>query len=80
MSPVEIHGMALSAPCRLVFMACEALGIEYNIVTVDLFNEGTKTPEYLKVCNFYLTEILCDNNITIIGGPLLSQSLFSYFF
>ena len=59
MSPIEVHGMALSAPCRLVYMTCEALGIEYNIVPVDLFNDGTKTPEYLKVCMFCFTVSFC---------------------
>jgi len=48
MSAVEIHGMALSAPCRICYLACEAIGIEYKMVDCDLMNGGNKTPEYLK--------------------------------
>ena len=53
MSAVEIHGMALSAPCRICYLACEAIGIEYKMVDCDLMNGGNKTPEYLKVINIY---------------------------
>ena len=53
MSAVEIHGMALSAPCRICYLACEAIGIEYKMVDCDLMNGGNKTPEYLKVSNIY---------------------------
>ena len=51
MSPVKVHGMSLSAPCRLVYLTCEAVGIEYEKINVDLMNGGTRTPEYLKVCH-----------------------------
>ena len=50
MSPVKVHGMNLSAPCRLVYLTCEAVGVEYEKINVDLFTGGTRTPEYLKVC------------------------------
>ena len=53
MSPVKVHGMNLSAPCRLVYLTCEAVGIEYEKVDVDLMNGGTRTPEYLKVCHYF---------------------------
>ncbi len=46
---IEVHGMALSAPCRIVYMTCEVLGVEYNMVECDLMNGGNKTPEYLKM-------------------------------
>jgi len=49
MSVVEIHGMTLSAPCRIAYMACEAIGIEYKMVTCDLMKGENKTPEYLKM-------------------------------
>ena len=53
MSPVKVHGMNLSAPCRLVYLTCEAVGIEYEKVDVDLMNGGTRTPEFLKVCYYF---------------------------
>ena len=65
MSAVEIHGMALSAPCRICYLACEAIGIEYKMVDCDLMNGGNKTPEYLKVINIYL---------------LVWQIIFAYFY
>jgi len=49
MSPVKVHGMNLSAPCRLVYLTCEAVGIDYEKVDVDLMNGGTRTPEFLKM-------------------------------
>ena len=46
---VEVHGMTLSAPCRIVYMACEALGLEYKMVECNLMKGDNKTPEFLKV-------------------------------
>ena len=46
---VEIFGMPLSAPCRILHMTCEALGVEYKETNVDLFKGENKTPEFLKV-------------------------------
>ena len=34
---VEVYGMGLSAPCRMVYMACEVLGVDYKKITTDLF-------------------------------------------
>ncbi len=47
--PVEVHGTAGSAPCRILYMTCDAVGVEYKRVEVDLMSGGTRTPEYLKV-------------------------------
>ena len=46
---IEIHGMTGSAPCRIPYMTCEALGLDYKMVTCDLMKGENKTPEYLKV-------------------------------
>ena len=58
MATVDIYGMGPSAPCRILYMTCTALGVEYNDINVDLMNGENKTPEYLKVCtilnHFYL--------------------------
>ena len=58
MSAVEIHGMAGSAPCRICYLACEAIGIEYKMVNCDLANGENKTPEYLKVHNWHFFFLL----------------------
>ena len=50
---IEIHGMAPSAPCRIAYMTCEALGLKYDRVNVDLQKGENKTPQYLKVMWYY---------------------------
>ena len=49
MATVDIYGMGPSAPCRILYMTCSALGVEYNDIAVDLMKGENKTPEYLKV-------------------------------
>ena len=56
---VEIHGMGGSAPCRILYMTCEVLGLEYKMVNVDMMKGENKTQEYLKVNK------LCSNWIKI---------------
>ena len=38
MATVDIYGMGPSAPCRILYMTCTALGVEYNDIAVDLMN------------------------------------------
>ena len=49
MAPIVIYGMAPSAPCRILCMTCEVLGLEYEFKVVNLMAGENKTPEYLKV-------------------------------
>ena len=46
---LEIYGLNGSAPCRILYMTCEALGLEFKDISVNLFKQENKTPEYLKV-------------------------------
>lgn len=46
---IQVYGTPVSAPCRMTFMACEVLGIDYKIVNIDLMKGETRTPEYLKM-------------------------------
>merc|ERR1712141_981188 len=46
---LEIHGMGGSAPCRIPYMTCEVLGLDYKMVNCDLMKGDHKTPEYLKM-------------------------------
>jgi len=46
---VEIHGMSLSAPCRICYMTCELLGIDYKMITCDLMKGENMNPEFLKM-------------------------------
>ena len=49
---VEVYGMALSAPCRMVYMACEALGVDYKKINVDLFKgeHMVRTSDAIRDC------------------------------
>ena len=49
MAPIVIYGMTPSAPCRILCMTCEVLGLEYEFKVVNLMAGENKTPEYLKV-------------------------------
>ena len=43
----QIYGMQLSAPCRIVEMTAEVLGLEYEFKVVDLFSGENTKPEFL---------------------------------
>eukprot|EP00088_Acartia_fossae_P047878 TRINITY_DN5203_c0_g1_i1.p1 TRINITY_DN5203_c0_g1~~TRINITY_DN5203_c0_g1_i1.p1 ORF type:complete len:221 (-),score=73.91 TRINITY_DN5203_c0_g1_i1:213-875(-) len=47
MAPIVIYGMQLSAPCRILEMTCEMLGIEYDFQLLDLMKGEHMTPQYL---------------------------------
>jgi len=49
MAPVIIYGMTASAPCRILTMTCEVLGIEYEFKVCNLQAGENRTPEYLKL-------------------------------
>ena len=58
MSSIDIYGIPDSAPCRILYMTCEAIGISYNSIICDLFKKENWTDQYLKVSfiviNFFL--------------------------
>ena len=49
MSSVDVYGIPDSAPCRILYMTCEAIGISYNSIICDLFKKENWTDQYLKV-------------------------------
>jgi len=49
MPSIDIYGMPLSAPCRIVQMTAECLGVEYNFKLTDLMKGEHMTPEFLKM-------------------------------
>merc|ERR1712055_31740 len=46
---IKLYGMDISAPCRMVRMACEVVGVGYEFVSVDLMAGEHMKPEYLKI-------------------------------
>jgi len=49
MAPIDVHGMPLSAPCRIVHMTAECLGVEYNCKMLDLMAGDHMKPEFLAI-------------------------------
>jgi len=47
MAPIEVYGMTASAPCRIVTMTAECLGLEYDFKKVDLMAGDHMKPEFL---------------------------------
>ena len=41
--------MDVSAPVRMVMMTCEVVGVEYELIVVNLMTGENMKPEYLKV-------------------------------
>ena len=72
---LEIHGMALSAPCRIAYMTCELLGLEYKMVECDLMNGGNKTPEYLKMNPQHTIPCLKDGDFCLNESRVIATYL-----
>jgi len=49
MAPIEVYGMQLSAPVRMVQMTCEVLGVEYEKKELNIMTGENMTPEFLKI-------------------------------
>jgi len=49
MAPIQLYGMQLSAPCRLVQMTADVVGVEFDFKTVDLMAGEHMKPEYLAI-------------------------------
>ena len=46
-------------------MTCEALGLKYNTISVDLMNGGTRTQEYMKMNPQHTVPTLKDGTVVI---------------
>lgn len=49
MAPIDVHGMPASAPCRIVNMTAECLGVEYDFKLLDLMAGDHMKPEFLAI-------------------------------
>jgi len=49
MAPIDVYGMPLSAPCRIVTMTAECIGVEYNYKLLDLMAGEHMKPEFLAI-------------------------------
>lgn len=48
-SKLKIYGIPPSAPCRVVYLTCHVLGLDYEVIPMDPRIGQTKEPEFLKV-------------------------------
>ena len=48
-SKLKIYGIPPSAPCRVVYLTCHVLGLDYGVIPMDPRIGQTKEPEFLKV-------------------------------
>jgi glutathione S-transferase len=62
MAPIVIYGMPASAPCRILTMTCEVLGLDYEFKIVNLQAGENKTPEYLKMNPHHTVPTLVDGD------------------
>ena len=49
---MQIYGIPPSAPCRVVYLTCHVLGLDYEVITLDPRIGEHKKPEFLKVPKF----------------------------
>jgi len=65
MAPVEVYGMNASAPCRIVMMTAEALGVEYEFKVTDLMAGDHMKPEYLAMNPMHNIPTMKDGNFVL---------------
>jgi len=78
MAPIEIYGLQLSAPCRIVEMTAEVLGLEYEFKQCDLMAGEHMKPEYLAINPFHNIPSIkdgdfCLNESRAICGYLVNK-------
>lgn len=49
MGKLTFYSLELSPPCRNVIMVLKALGLKYELVTVDITKGEQKTEEYIAI-------------------------------
>ena len=62
---VEIYGVALSPPCRTVYLTLDVLGIEYKAVYCHPHKGMHKTPEFLKLNPQHNIPVMVDGTLVM---------------
>jgi len=65
MAPVEIYGLQLSAPCRIVEMTAEVIGVPYEFKKCDLMAGENMKPEYLAINPFHNIPAIKDGDFCL---------------
>ena len=76
----QIYGMQASAPCRIVEMTAEVLGLEYEFKVVDLQAGENMKPEYLALNPQHNIPYVEDGKTNISMKSLkIKNSVYTYF-
>eukprot|EP00092_Neocalanus_flemingeri_P013192 GFUD01014218.1.p1 GENE.GFUD01014218.1~~GFUD01014218.1.p1 ORF type:complete len:222 (-),score=73.11 GFUD01014218.1:129-794(-) len=65
MAPIDVYGMPLSAPCRIVNMTAECLGMEYNFKMLDLMAGEHMKPEFLAINPMHNIPTMVDGDFVL---------------
>eukprot|EP00088_Acartia_fossae_P047816 TRINITY_DN5195_c0_g1_i1.p1 TRINITY_DN5195_c0_g1~~TRINITY_DN5195_c0_g1_i1.p1 ORF type:complete len:222 (+),score=77.57 TRINITY_DN5195_c0_g1_i1:52-717(+) len=74
---IDIYGMQLSAPVRIVQMTAECLGLKYNFKLVDLMKGEHKTPEFLKLNPLHTIPTVVDGDLNLTESRAIATYLAS---
>jgi len=75
MAPIDVYGMNLSAPCRIVNMTAECLGIEYNFKIVDLMAGEHMKPEFLALNPMHTIPTMADGDFVMSESRAIAAYL-----
>jgi len=62
---MDVYGMNLSAPCRIVTMTAECLGVEYNFKILDLMAGEHMKPEFLAINPMHNIPTMVDGDFVL---------------
>ena len=62
---VEIYGVAGSPPCRGVYLAAKAIGLDYTFHKVDMNAGEHKSPDFLKMNPAHTVPTLKDGDLCL---------------
>jgi len=62
---LKIYGIPPSAPCRVVYLTCHVLGLDYEVIPMDPRIGQTKEPEFLKLNPHHTIPLLIDGDFKL---------------
>ena len=74
---IEIYGVALSPPCRLVYLTLDVLGIEYKAVYCHPHDGMHKTPDFLKLNPQHNIPVMVDGSLVMNESRAIATYLAS---
>jgi len=74
---IDVYGLQLSAPVRIVQMTCELLGVEYNFHKVDLMAGEHMKPEFLAINPQHNIPAIVDGDFKMNESRAIAMYLFN---